>query len=237
MKAIRTHAAAAALLLFPMAAAFVAQPAAAQHAVVAPPAVRSLTLDSNAGLTPGAVLRVQVVATPGARNAHVTLGKNGARVAVREHAAGHYVGTYTVRRGDRIDPQQRIVARMNYRGGTVVAQSFDFPAAFQALAMGNAARRDRQAPRVTGLMPSNGDRVEERGRTFIHARLDDQGSGVDARSVRLLVDGLDVTGDARISDDEIAYRERLGRGDHRAELVVRDHAGNVNRTAWTFRVL
>lgn len=237
MKSIRTHAAAAAMLLFPMASVFVAQPAAAQHAVVAQPAVRSLTLNSNAGLAPGAVLRLQVVATPGARNPHVVLGKGGARIALREHAAGHYVGSYTVRRGDRIDPLQRMVARMNYRGGTVVAQSFSFPPAFQALAMGNAARADRQAPRVIGLTPSNGERIDQRGRTFIHARLDDKGSGVDPRSVRLLVDGLNVTGDARITDDEIAYRERLGRGQHSAELVVRDHAGNVNRTAWTFRVL
>ncbi|HEY0823223.1 MAG TPA: hypothetical protein VGD76_05495 [Ramlibacter sp.] len=237
MKSIRTHAAAAALLLFPMASVLVAQPAAAQHAVVAQPAVRSIALDSSAGLAPGAVLRVQVFATPGARNANVVLGKSGVRVALREQAAGRYVGTYRVRRGDRIDPLQRLTARVSYRGGTVVAQSFNFPPAFQALAMGNAARRDRQAPRVIGLTPSNGDRVEERGRTFIHARLADKGSGVDPRSVRLLVDGLNVTGDARITDDEIAYRERLGRGQHRAELVVRDHAGNVNRTAWTFRVV
>jgi hypothetical protein len=236
MKTIRTHAAAAALLLFPL-AAVVAQPAGAQHTVAAQPAVRSLALDSSAGLAPGAVLRVRMTATPGARNANVTLGKSGVRIAVREQAPGHYVGSYTVRRADRIDPLQRMTARVAWRGGTTVAQSFSFPPAFQALAMGNAARRDRQAPRVIGLTPSNGDRVEERGRTFIHARLADQGSGVDARSVRLLVDGLNVTGDARITDDEIAYRERLGRGQHSAELVVRDHAGNVTRTAWTFRVV
>lgn len=231
---LRTHVAAAALLLFPM-AALVAQPVQAQQrAVVAQPSVRALTLDSNAGLAPGAVLRVQVQASPGARNPNVTLA-NGVRVALREQAPGRYVGTHTVRRSDRIDPRKAITARANY-GSLTIAQKFDFPASFQALAMG-AAARDKQAPRITRLTPANGGRVDEHGRTFIQAKLDDKGSGVDARSVRLIVDGLDVTRDARVTEDDVAYRERLGRGTHRAELVVRDHAGNVNRTSWSFRVV
>jgi hypothetical protein len=90
---------------------------------------------------------------------------------------------------------------------------------------------------VTQLSPAAGERLHERGRTFIHARLQDADSGIDPRSIRLVVDGLDVTRDARIDDDGIGYRERLGRGVHSAELLVRDRAGNLSRTAWSFRLV
>jgi hypothetical protein len=235
--AIRTHVAAAAMLFLPVAAVVVAQPAVAQQrAVVAQAAaIRSMALDSSAGLAPGSVLRVQVFATPGARRANVTLGNDGVRVALRERAPGTYVGTHTIRRGDHIDPTERMTARVQWRDGTV-AQHFNFPPAFQALAMG-ASRRDRQAPQISDVTPGNGVRLEERGRTHIFARLSDDRSGVDPASVRLKVDGLDVTANARISDDEVRYREKLGRGRHNAELVVQDKAGNTTRSAWTFRVM
>lgn len=331
---VRNHFAAL-MMLVPAAAVLVAAPAQAQQrAVAAQPAIRALGLNSNAGLAPGAVLRVQLVATPGARQADVVLA-DGVRVALAEQDAGNYVGTHTIRRADRIDPLQLIAAHATFGGRTVV-QNFSFPASFQALAMGGPAvavptvaieqftvrpqgrlvpgrelrfrlegaaggrasldipgvvsdvamretrrgvyegtytvrrrddlrafdaavatlrvggqratarvglpearadRRDEQAPRVTQLAPSDGARVAERGRTFIQARLSDDGSGVDPASVRLLVDGLDVTRNARITADEIGYREELGRGRHSAELVVRDRAGNVTRTAWTFQVV
>lgn len=235
--AIRSRIATAALALLPAATLLALPPQAhAQHrAVVAQPDIRTITLDSSAGLAPGAVLRLKVQATPGARAANVALGGSDVRVRLRERGPGNYVGTYTVRRGDRIDPMRRLTARLNY-GDRAVAQSFAYPPAFQALAMGGA-RRDDRAPQVTQLLPANGARIDEHQRTAIQARLDDRGSGVDPRSVRLIVDGLDVTADARISEDGVAYREHLGRGMHRAELLVRDRAGNESRTAWTFRVV
>jgi hypothetical protein len=227
---------AAFMLFMPAAAMVVAPPVQAQQrAVVAQPAIRALALDSNAGLAPGAVLRVQLVATPGAKNASVVLA-NGVRVALRERGAGTYVGSHTVKRSDRIDPRRLIAARASF-GQRTVAQDFSFPASFQALAMGGPAARDRQAPRISEVTPSKGARVGERGRTFIHARLSDAGTGVDPRTVRLLVDGLDVTRNADVTEHDIGYRERLGRGRHNAELVVRDRAGNVNRTFWTFQVV
>jgi hypothetical protein len=79
-------------------------------------------------------------------------------------------------------------------------------------------------------------RSDEHGRTTLFARLSDDRSGVDTSSVRLLVDGLDVTRDARVTRDEVQYRERLGRGRHHAELLVRDRAGNLARNSWSFFV-
>lgn len=232
---IRTHLAAAVLLLAP-AATLLALPAAAQQrAVVAQPALRALTLNSNAGLSPGAVLRLEVDGTPGARAGSVTLGGSGVRIALREQRAGRYVGQYTVRASDRIDPMQVMAARASF-GGRTVAQDFSYPAAFQALAMGSGRNADHRPPQIAGVSPANGARVDERGRTTLSARLSDDRSGIDTASVRLLVDGLDVTRDARVTQDEVQYRERLGHGRHRAELLVRDRAGNAARNSWSFVV-
>jgi hypothetical protein len=235
---LRIHAAAG-LLLLPIGAALLAQPAAAApYQVTAQPAVRSVVLDSNGGLAPGATLRVRVFAAPGAESAHVRLRGSGVRIRLQEQAPGNYMGSYTLRRSDRVDPGRMLIAELKWHG-RVVTQNFSYPPAFQALAAGNgrAGRDDREAPRISQVTPSNGARVGERGRTSIHARLDDQGSGVDARSVRVRVDGLDVTNDARIADDQVAYVERLGRGRHSAEISVRDRAGNIGRTSWSFDVL
>jgi hypothetical protein len=233
---IRTHLAAAALLLAPVAATLVAEPVAAQQrAVVAQPAIRGLTLNSNAGLAPGAVLRLQVEGAAGARATTVALGSSGVRVALREQGAGRYVGQYTIRRNDRIDPTQTLAVRASL-GGRAVAQNFSYPAAFQALALGATHGADRTPPQIADVSPSAGSRTGERGRTTVFARLSDDRSGVDAGSVRLVVDGLDVTPDARITRNDVVYRERLGRGRHHAELLVRDRAGNVARNSWSFVV-
>lgn len=333
--ALRTHVAAA-LLLLPMSAVLVAEPAAAQQrAVVAQPGIHSMALNSNAGLAPGATLRVQLYASPGARTASVALGSSGVRISLHEQSGGNYVGSHTIRRGEYVDPLQVMTARATYRGDHIVSQGFTFPPAFQALAMGAApavapeiqrfvvrganrivpgrelrfrlvgapgaeasvripgvvrdvdlteirpgvyrgsytvrraddldafdraiailrsgnqrttarvvledddddfARRDAQPPQITDVTPTNGERVDDR-RTRISARISDNRSGIDTDSIRLRLDGQDVTHAARITEDRIRYRDELDRGNHTAELVVRDRAGNVTRTAWSFRVV
>jgi hypothetical protein len=329
---------AAAMLLAPMAAIFVAEPVAAQQRAVQP-AITNMALNSDAGLSPGATLRVQVVATPNARRASLMLGDSGITVPLRQQARGSYTGSYVVRRGDRIDPMQLLTARVTF-GERTYSRQFNYPTAFQALAMGAAPaagpqvtierfvmrgagrmepgrelrfrlvgapggdawidipgvirgvdlaevrpgvyegtytirrrddvsafekavatlrngnrratarvdvrggdrefgrdeRRDERSPDITELTPANGDRVGERGNTRISARVSDEGSGIDPASVRLRLNGRDVTADTRITDDRVAYRDDLEVGRHTAELTVRDRAGNSTTKAWTFDV-
>lgn len=139
MKAkFRSHIAAA-MLLAPAAVLLGSQPAQAQLQVQIQPAsfVRGVTLDSDHGLTPGSTLRLRVDAAPRANWANVTLGQSGVRVALRERGPGEYVGSYVVRRTDRIDPTQSMLIRLDYNG-RLVAQNANFPAAFQTLASGAA---------------------------------------------------------------------------------------------------
>ena len=102
---------AALMLLVPVAASFVAQPAQAQTRTAAQPAITNMALNSDAGLSAGATLRVQVIATPNARRASLTLGDSGVTVPLRQATAGKYTGSYVVRRTDRIDPTQLMTAR------------------------------------------------------------------------------------------------------------------------------
>jgi hypothetical protein len=96
--------------------------------------------------------------------------------------------------------------------------------------------RDENVPQITELTPANGERVGERGRTRIGARLADVGSGIDASRVTLRVAGRDVTADARISADEVNYRADLEPGRYTAEVRAYDRAGNMASKAWTFDV-
>ena len=129
---------AAMMLLAPVAASFVAQPVHAQtRATVATPSITNMALNSDAGLSAGATLRVQVYATPKARRATLALGDSGITVPLRERTAGNYTGTYVVRRSDHIDPTQLMTARVTF-GDRTYSRQFNYPPAFQALAMGAA---------------------------------------------------------------------------------------------------
>lgn len=337
MKIRLTSTALAALLLAPLAGTFVAAPPAhAATARVATPQITGMSLDSDAGLTPGATLRVQLQATPGARRATLTLGEKGPTVALRQQTRGHYAGSYVVRRSDSIDPTTLMTARITV-GERGYTRQFNFPPSFQALAMGAAPaqgpaierfvmhprgrlepgrelrfrlvgapggdawldvpgvirgvdlaevrpgvyegtytirrrddpdafrnaiatlrsggqrsiarldvrgedrdvaeRRDDRAPQITELTPANGERLPERGRAHVRAHLGDEGSGIDPASVRLRINGEDVTGDARVSPDEVQYRADLAPGRYSAEVRVRDLAGNTTTKTWFFDVV
>jgi hypothetical protein len=97
-------------------------------------------------------------------------------------------------------------------------------------------RRDERAPRIVDLTPLPGERVGERRRTTVSARFADRASGVDLASVRLLIDGRDVTAVSRIDEDEVRFHNNLFPGRHVAEVIVRDRAGNTARRSWQFEV-
>jgi hypothetical protein len=230
--AVRNHVAAA-MLLLPVAAAFVAPPVQAQPRFVVAqatqPVIDSFSVRPQGRIVPGRELRFRLEGVGGGE-ARLDIPGVVNGVELEETRRGVYEGTYTVRRRDDLRAFDRAVATLRV-GQLRATASADLPDARRARG------RDDVAPQIANVTPGNGQRVDERGRTFINARISDQGSGIDPSSVRLVVDGLDVTRNARVSDDEVSYRERLGNGQHRAELVVRDRAGNVSRTAWSFRVV
>lgn len=237
MKSTLRSTAAAVMLLAPLGAVLVSQPAAAQHAVrvqavVAPQAVIERFVVRGAGaLEPGRELRFRLRGVPGAQ-AFLEIPGVLRAVQMVETRPGVYETEYVIRRRDNLDAFPRAVASLhvgNQRVTARVEMGGD-------LAYGEPGR-DHRPPLISDVTPANGDRVGDRRWTRISARLTDEGSGIDPASVVLRVDGQDVTYRTRIDGDELRFRDDLAPGRHVADLVVRDRAGNATRHSWTFSVV
>jgi len=137
----RRSIAAALILSVPVAATWVALPAAAQ-AVAAEPDIEALQVNANNGVAVGSTLQFMVRGTP---QGQVRVQVQGSNVALtlRESARGVYTGTYTIRRTDRIDPANLIRATLAVGSQSTVA-NYRFPPAFMALANTPPARPQPQ---------------------------------------------------------------------------------------------
>ncbi|MCC2673306.1 MAG: hypothetical protein K0R58_253 [Ramlibacter sp.] len=227
---------AAALLLSPVAAAMVASPAFAQQgrdgqrvvtrAEVQSPVIERFTVRALS-IDPGREMRFRVLGSPGAR-ADIDIPKVVQNVPLREVQPGVYEGSYTIRLRDDLSEIDRAVATLRNGPMTTTARI--------KLEGEGAQWPDRNGPRVVDVTPNHDQRVGERGRTEVSARFRDDRSGVDVSSVRLRIDGENVTERSRVTANQVHYEANLRQGRHQAELVVRDRAGNVTRTAWNFVV-
>jgi hypothetical protein len=184
-------------------------------------------------IEPGRELHYRLVGTPGA-DAFLDIPGVIRGVDLVEVRPGVYEGSYTVRRRDDLDAfgnavatlrngNQRATAKVDLRGGE---REFGQ----------QAPARDERPPQITDLLPANGDRIGDRGRTHVSARLSDEGSGIDRDSVHLRLNGRDVGPDLRVSESEVSYRADLPPGRYTAELTVRDRAGNSTTKSWGFDV-
>jgi hypothetical protein len=256
----RKHVATAAMLLAPLGAALVALPAAAQYqpqyrvaqdqpqyrvaqdqpqyrAAQAPhgaPAIDSFVTELGGRLEPGRVLQFRLIGTPRS-DVTVNIVNTVRDLPLHETQPGVYVGSYTIRRSDDVSLLNRAVATLR-TGGQHTAARVNMADREQRFA--GRSGRDDMPPRILDITPANGERLVDNGRsTRLSARLSDNRSGVDPASVRLRIDGRDVTAAARISTEEIRFRDDLPRGRHVAELSVRDRAGNESRAVWSFDVV
>lgn len=211
-----------------------AYPPSFQHPAAGPaPVIERFVMNPRGRLAPGRELRFRLVGAPGG-DAWMDIPGVVRRLDLQEVRPGVYEGRYTVRRRDDPDAFRRAVATLQ-RGHLRATARVDMRGGWDRDRDDRWGRDDR-APVISEISPAHGGRVDERGRTRISARFSDDGSGVDLTSVRLRVDGRDVTGAARIDSDEVHYREDLARGRHTVELVLRDRAGNVARRVWNFDV-
>jgi hypothetical protein len=96
---------------------------------------------------------------------------------------------------------------------------------------------DDTPPTISALLPADGS-LHKTSRPLIGASFVDnpKGSGIDSASLRLLVDGRDVTGQAEIGDARISYTPRtdLPEGEHRVVFEVADRAFNQASGTWNF---
>lgn len=136
MKARLRSTVAAAMLLLPAAASFVALPGSAVAAPRAAPApeIYTMQVNSDEGVTKGADLSFALEGTPRSK---ASVSFSGITLNLKETSAGMYRGTYTVRAKDKINPAQVITARLT-SGRNTNTHNFTWPASFQQAAMGAA---------------------------------------------------------------------------------------------------
>ena len=115
-----------------------------------------------------------------------------------------------------------------------------------------AAAGDRPKLVVVFEVPGGGDttpptlllvsppepRIVNVARPLIEASFSDDGSGVDPASVRLLLDGMDLTSQAAITTGGLDFTpvEALAEGAHAVTISARDLEGNLAESTWPLTV-
>lgn len=184
----------------------------------------ALALDSEykSWYTSGETLQFSLQANPGITP---TLYLDGGATALpmTEAHPGHYTASYTVPAGETgkaIYTTDAPYASVNYGDTNLVAS------------LNQSLMVDNTAPMIAQVNPGAD------GRPVIEATLTDEGSGLDASSVSVTVDGSDVTSDAWVSGDTLTYQANSGlqTGNHSYRITVKDLAGNISEQSGSFTV-
>lgn len=201
-------------------------PAGIGNVASAPPPVRieRFQVDAIDRIEPGTEIRFTVVGAPGGA-AFVDLPGVANNVPLREVRPGQYEGTYVVRRRDTLDPNGQVVATLRM-GERAVKMNLAQP----------LVAADNRPPAITNLTPREGDTVSGPATVISGSFRDRGGAGVDPNTVRIMLSGRNVTGDAQVTPDSFTYRAPLPPGRHTVDVVARDNAGNTVRRTWSFEV-
>jgi hypothetical protein len=184
-------------------------------------ALANFTVAPVARIEPGAELKFTIIGSAGAK-ASFTIENIARDMPMREVKPGQYEGSYTVRRSDRFPADPRITGTLEANGQTSsmrLAQPVVQDA--QSTAFKNVSPRDRETVTANPVVISG---------SF------DAAAGIDPKTVRIVVAGNDVTGNAAVTPQFFTYRADMRPGSYPVEVTARDKSGNALRHAWTFTV-
>lgn len=98
--------------------------------------------------------------------------------------------------------------------------------------------QDSTAPRIFNLVPANST-ASSNNKSVISAEFDDDHSGVDVSTVKITLDGQDVTAASVITATKVSYTPAfvLAEGSHAVTVDLKDIAGNsAGQTRWSFTI-
>lgn len=185
--------------------------------------ITSVTIDATQPLRADQTLTVTLTGSPGGA-ATFDVGPYVQNVAMSETAPGTYVGTYVIPRSANFT-EVPIVGHLQMRdGSTADAQSA------QSLSAAGTP------PGIASFGPPDGATVNAE-EPAIYATFVSQAVGVDPSSIRIEVNGMDVTDDALRTPNFVQYLPGTTyHGTIRVSVRVADFAGNVTTKSWTFYV-
>ncbi len=180
-------------------------------------------VNRRAAYRPGQRIEVRVLASPGAR-VWCSIGRALRNLPLREVAPGRYEATIILPAEAQGQQWLSVTAE---RGGQRVTRDM-------------AADKfwiDGQPPRILRVAPEDGSTAAQ-ARPAIQVQFRDNESGIDRRSVALIVDARDVTEKARITNQFVVYQpdSALKPGEHSVRVRVADLAGNRAERSWRFKV-
>ena len=96
---------------------------------------------------------------------------------------------------------------------------------------------DLQPPTISNLRPADGSTTTSL-RPQVSASFSDDVSGVNGASVRILLDGVDRTGQATVGPTDVRYTPTvdLVSGSHVASVMLADNSGKSSAASWEFSV-
>jgi hypothetical protein len=95
---------------------------------------------------------------------------------------------------------------------------------------------DATAPVLRDTLPRQGETVAAGPVTVSATFHGGGGAGVDPKSVRIMIDGRDVTQRSAITPQHFTYRTDMAPGPRQITVTARDRAGNAVRHVWSFTV-
>ncbi len=96
---------------------------------------------------------------------------------------------------------------------------------------------DTQGPLILDPLPSSAI-IDPSSEVSVGAKLVDAQSGIDAATIRLDLDGVDITSLATIADGVVSYvpATPFAAGRHEVAIRAADNEGNENELQWSFRI-
>ncbi len=183
------------------------------------PVIETLVVSPARALKVGEVLTVLMTGTPGGQASFEVLGAAD-QVALPEISSGRYQANLTLTR-QMVVREAALVARLSVRGQEVVKEA--------SRTITIEGPKAPTAARIT-LLPGSGAQVFE-ARPVIGASFS---SSVQGSAYRLYFNDVDVTAQARMTQNTIRYavRQNLDAGRHTARLV-----GPGTDEAWDFNIV
>jgi hypothetical protein len=189
-------------------------------------AISGFTFDAGGGwLRLGQTAKFSLSGTPGGKAEVIVSGLSNP-IPLNEGPSGTYTGTWTPNASQPVSIRNTsVLGRLTIGGKEQLIQA------------ANSLSVDLVGPSLKNPNPAGGS-VATTLTPDISVVFGDDGSGIDRSSVRMSVNGVDVTKETTITGDFAIYQpdKALKAGDNVVAVSVKDQAGNETKSSWTFKV-
>jgi hypothetical protein len=189
------------------------------------PSIQSFTHNSTGWLIAGNKLKIVMKGTPGGTATFEIPGVTD-RTQMNEVSAGQYESVWTVPADANNISGAGVVGQLTIAGKSLLIQA------------GTPISIDTTPP-VIGNTSPNPDSSLAKTKPGISATYDDgSGSGINTSSVKLTLNGTDVTNKANVTSSFVSYSPAspLEAGVKTIVLSLRDKAGNSASNSWAFTI-